>query len=344
MIALIGLTAGDAAAQGRVDAAATYVALLERCAAGDCEGASRAALALEFDEARRAAEVSADRTAPAERSRILKLSVLLHTEASFRVPAPHQQLLLAREGIDRLWRDSRGARGQHAPFIRCWYLLAISHLSALGHLAAAAEHIRAGLGRFPDDAELLLARGSTYESVAYASIIDRSLLREIYTPAFIAGWRVRLYDAQDDYRAAFKRQPDLAEARLRWGRIESLIGDDAKAEPVLAGVASGSADPFVRYLGVLFLAELHEGHGDIAAARRDYEAALAAWPQAQAPKLGLSRICASAGDMACAEARLAESLRENAVDRSDPYWDYHFGQAWLGDERLKQFRGLGLAP
>jgi hypothetical protein len=331
-------------AQVPSDSRGAYLALLERYAAGDGDGAARAVLALEFDAARKAAEAAAEASAPAERRRLVKLSVLLHTEASLRTPIPSQQLVLARDGIDRLWRDSRGARREVGPFIRAWYLLVVSHLSALGQLAPALEYTRAALERFPGDAELLLARGSSYETDAYASVVDRSLLRQIYTPAFIARWRIRLYDAQDDYREAYARRPELAEARLRWGRIESLVGDAGKAEPALEEVASGRGDAFLRYLGAIFLAELREGRGDLAAARRDYQNALAAWPEAQAPKLALSRLCAAAGDMACAQARLAESFGENSIDRADPFLDYHFGQAWLGAERLKQLRVLGLTP
>jgi hypothetical protein len=344
VVALLLVGAVRAAPQDEKQTRDAYLALLDRYAAGDADGAIKAAMALEFEEARTAAAWAADLPASPRRTGILRLSVLLHTEAALRTPVPHRQLLLARDGIDRLWRDPREAREQLRPFIRSWYLLVVSHLSALGQLASALEHVRVALHRFPGDAELLLARGSLYETDAYLSIVDRSLLREIYTPAFIGRWRLRLYDAQDDYRDAYARQPNLAEARLRWGRVQSLIGESVKSEAAFTEVAAGTADPFLRYLASLFLAERRESRRDFAAAKRDYEAALTAWPQAQAPKLGLSRLCAAQGDMACAQARLAESLKETGPDRADPFWDYHFGQAWLGAERLKRFRALGRAP
>jgi hypothetical protein len=333
------LNAQDQAAQKD-----TYLALLERYASGDVDGAVTAALRLDVEPTRRIARVLSDPKSRAVTMRRRKLILLLHTEAGLRTAVPQQQLLIAKDVVHQLLESSGDAQDPDLRlFVRDWYLLVVSQLGAIGQLPSLRSHLIEGLARFKDDPELLLARGSLYEQDAEASVVDRSLMRQIYTPPAIARWRLRLYDARDDFRKASRLSPDLAEARLRLGRVQGLLGE-APAAATLGGVASSGAPPFLRYLAYLFRAELSERAGNLPGARNDYESAFGTWPQAQAPKLALSRIAMSSGDAGSARRWLERSLEEADAGRIDPWWDYLQGQAWRGDERLASFRRRGLTP
>jgi tetratricopeptide (TPR) repeat protein len=148
--------------------------------------------------------------------------------------------------------------------------------------------------------------------------------------------------AGGDYQAAARRQPDLYEATLRWGRINAQLGDRDAARRALDQVAASSAPPHLRYLAQLFLGDLAERERQPHRAREAYESALALFPTAQAPMLALSLLCDSAGEPACARRWLSRSLAAAGSGRLDPWWVYQRGQAWLGDQRLAAFRARGL--
>lgn len=302
-----------------------------------------------------------------KRLRTLKLALLVHTEAGLRTAAPHGQLLIAGDLVNRLWElrkdflhngpiepssDDAGRvpAGSDAQwdavrlFVRDWYLLVVSQFASLGQLPSLRQHITDGLARFRDDPELLLARGSLHEQDADASVVDRSLLTRVYTPSFIAQRRRQLLYARDDYARAGRATPAPAEARLRWARVQGLLGQTSAAIDGLAEVASSDAPTFLRYLALLFVGELQEQNQDGIAARAAYEAALAEWPRSNAPKLALSRLAMASGDMTSARQWLAKSFAEAGPERTDPWWDYLHGQSWRGDDRLASLRQRGLAP
>jgi hypothetical protein len=386
------MLAGDAAPQQRAAPTPAYVPILERYAAGDGDGAAKAMLALEINDARQSAEQVIDdiesemlalrrldrdaKGSPGntflnglrrKRLRTLKLALLVHTEAGLRTTAPQGQLLIAAEMANRLWslREDFLRNGAVEPpagearatlvageaewsgvhlFVRDWYLLVVSQFATLGQLQSLERHVHQGLTRFKDDPELLLARGTVYEQDAESSIVDRSLMRQIYPPSAVARWRLRLYDARDDYARARRATPAPAEASLRWGRIQGIFGETSAAMKALSEVAASAAPAYLRYLAHLFRAELREQAGDAAAARADHEAALGLWPSANAPKLALSRLAMASGDPTAARQWLARSFGEASPDRTDPWWDYLQGQAWRGDDRLASFRQRGLSP
>lgn len=150
--------------------------------------------------------------------------------------------------------------------------------------------------------------------------------------------------AGGDYQAAARRQPDLHEATVRWGRINMHLGDRAAARRALDQVAASDAPAPLRYLAHLFLGDLAEREQQPDRARASYEAALTLIPTAQAPMLALSLLCDGSGDSAGARRWLAQSLSATGRGRLDPWWAYQRGQAWLGDARLVAFRRRGQEP
>jgi tetratricopeptide (TPR) repeat protein len=306
----------------------------------------------------------------------------VHTEAALRVSndvkAYGGQLTLAREAVARLRRldeDDRRINGplsasDHEPgmlrpdasppsreqraalglpeweamklFIRDWYLVVASRLQLGGHLAFLKKHVTEGLELLRDDPEMLLARGSISEGEADTAVIDRSLAREIYASDYVQRWRQFMSAAGGDYEAAARRQPDLYEATLRWGRINAHLGDRKAARRALEEVAASDGPANLRYMAQLFLGDLAEREQQPDRARAAYESALALFPTAQAPMLALSLLCDSAAESKCARRWLSQSMAATGRGRLDPWWAYQRGQAWLEDTRLVAFRARGL--
>lgn len=385
--------AGSASAQDLLAEKRAYMALLERYASGDVEGAAAGVLRLDPVQARdvvralvedievqisRLRQLSATTRdeAPVEarrndlrrqRLRVLKLALLLHTDAAVRVRVPHDHLHLAsgtaahrlklleddyrrfgptRDGVPAADRAAAADAEwiEVNALVRDWYLAVIAHLFKVRLPDPLRAFIPAALKAFENDAELLLARGSYWEYEAMTMLVDRSLAREIYMSRVLTLAQQRAGWAGDDFARALDRRPDLHEARLRLGHARALRGRDKEAAAAYAVVVSSDAPPNLRYLAHVFAGELADEAGDTAAARQHYEAALQLYPAAQRPKLALSAACFSAGDRACADTWLERSMAEVSTDRADPWWTYADGQAWLADRRLAAFRARGLRP
>jgi hypothetical protein len=393
-VALAGLLlAGAAGAQDLLAEKRAYLTLLERYASGDVEGA--AAGVLDADPVRtrdvlrgivadievqlaRLRQLSADTRgeAPVEarrndlrrqRLRVLKLSLLLHTDAAIRVRVPHDHLHLAsgtaahrltllrddyrrfgptRDGVPPAERTA-AAEAEWADvdaLVRDWYLTVISHLFKVRQWDLVRAFIPAALKSFEDDAELLLARGSYWEYDAMTMLVDRSLAREIYAGRVLTLAQQRAGWAADDFERALRQRGDLHEARLRLGHARALLGKRNDAAKALGAVISSEAPVYLRYMAHVFAGDLADEAGEAAAARTHYEAALALYPSAQRPKLSLSLSCLSAGDRACADEWLERSTSEVSPDRNDPWWTYADGPGRFAESRLAALRARGLRP
>ena len=387
------MLAGSAQAQDLLAEKRAYLALLERYASGDVEGAVAGVLRVDPVQARdvvralveeievqltRLRQLSATTRgeAPVEarrnglrrqRLRILKLALLLHTDAAVRVRVPHDHLHLASGTAVHRLRLLQDDYRRHGPtrddvppaerttaaeaewtevnaLVRDWYLAAIAHLFKVRLPDLLRAFIPAALKAFENDAELLLARGSYWEYEAMTMVVDRSLAREIYMSRVLTLAQQRAGWAADDFARALRVRPDLHEARLRLGHACALRGRNTEAAAAFAAVATSDAPPNLRYLARVFAGEQADQAGDAVAARQHYEAALQLYPAAQRPKLALSAACFSAGDRACADTWLERSMAEVSADRADPWWTYADGQAWLADRRLAAFRARGLRP
>jgi tetratricopeptide (TPR) repeat protein len=227
-------------------------------------------------------------------------------------------------------------------FLRDWYLVVASRLQSADQPAYLKSHVREGLELLKDDPELLLTRGTISEGEADIAVVDRSVASDIYTSDYVHRWRQYMSAAGGDYEAATRRQPGLHEATLRWGRVNTHLGDRKAARRALDDVAASDAPPQLRYMAQLFLGDLAEREQQPDRARAAYESALALFPTAQAPMLALSQLCDSAGESECARRWLSQSMAATGRGRLDPWWTYLRGQTWLADQRLVAFRARGL--
>ena len=137
--------------------------------------------------------------------------------------------------------------------------------------------------------------------------------------------REQLEDAEDAYRLALEQAPDLVEARLRLGRVLFLRGRPGEAREVLAKALESTTDPRLLYLAHLFQGAVNQADERWAAARAEYEAAMALGPERQTPYIALSFVEQAAGNLARARdlATMVIDLPKPAV--SDPWWDYPTG-------------------
>lgn len=221
-------------------------------------------------------------------------------------------------------------------------LLSIWLLQLRGDLAPIQAPLARAQQRFPEDPMVALALGSLHEaSAAPNALVEASAGRQ----GNLEKWRqeeraYRLEQALAAYRQAVALDPTLAEGHLRLGHVLLLTGKAVEADASFARASAETADKRWRYLAEMLRADAGDALGDRAAARRHYQAALEAWPDAQSPVLALSRIEASEGDWPAAQARLTTLAPRNGGRAEDPWWAYGFGQAWRIDAGLAALRRL----
>lgn len=251
--------------------------------------------------------------------------------AASAVPMKEEQ---ARRGR-REWLVLRGVMRQA-------YLTLVSYLQDRGMLAPLEGLVGEALAFFPDDPSLLLARGSYHESIATQMVVDTSVLDQIYPGDHLRRRRDVLGRAEADLREAWTREPALVEAVLRLGRVRQLQGHATEARADFDTVGRQPAGPDLRYLALMFRAELTEQDGDAVSADQLYRESLALMPVAQAPSLALSRLADSRGDLRDARRWLQRSFVAVGPGREDPWWEYLQGQGRLLGERLERLREMAL--
>jgi hypothetical protein len=223
-------------------------------------------------------------------------------------------------------------------FVRGWYSAAAARLQALVELRLLPALVARGLVRFPDDPDLLLARGSFVETRLALARVDASLAAIVYPSDVRQRWRDELADAERDYERAAKAGGAASEAAVRLARVRLLKGEAARARELLDGViAAGPADE-LRYLALLLRAAAAEHAGDSGSAARDYEAAAAAFPGAQTAMLALARAADERNRPSDARAWVARALQSDSA--ADPWRRYIQAQAWQNGPRMARLRDL----
>ncbi len=198
-------------------------------------------------------------------------------------------------------------------FLEAWYVLVLANWSdnyfqrddCLGFAPAEVK-------RSP---EMLLAVGRHQENKWFFA-------RETDYPLRVIA---NLKEAKQALQKALELEPGLDEARLRLGRVTSLMGDDDEALKMLDTVRAPMAPKFV-YLARLFEAEICERRGNLARAEAAYERALGAYPGGQSARVALARVTFMLGRRSQAKASLLEWAREpSAPPQRDPWAEDYYG-------------------
>jgi tetratricopeptide (TPR) repeat protein len=178
-------------------------------------------------------------------------------------------------------------------FNRDWFLT-VAYVYHGSNLSVSLHYLKEAGRRFPNDAEILLAIGVTYET---AAAYDRN-------PG-------TMYQAGTFYRRALQADPDLAEAHLRLGKVLLERGGKRVEEAMreLEWVVEHSSDPYLLYLANLFLGDLHKREKRFDRAVECYRAAVEAEPRWQTAQISLSYALRATGDRTAARDVMHRALQ-----------------------------------
>jgi hypothetical protein len=283
----------------------------------------------------------------------LRAAVMLHTDrdemerrpvliTGERAPTcgPPVQAQLAESALLLLLGDEDGRE-----FARRWYLaMALRSLGDICFLEGR-DWAAAGLKRFAKEKELLLVRGMLGEAtVALASLrvpttaglnpLERERARELEMEG-----RALLVDACRFYEQALAVDPGFEEALLHLGRARLRLDQEGAALASLESLVAKSRRPAHLYLAHLFAGRVHESARRAPVAEREYRAALAVLPGAQAAAMALAHVRLMAGDADAVREILDASLGHAGSRASpDPFWEYQLGPARASEPLFEALR------
>jgi tetratricopeptide (TPR) repeat protein len=281
-------------------------------------------------------------------NRVLKRGAALHTTIALERPPDVEAnpnpfatwrdavILFAdgrQVGLNRAanhWRVARTLLDRVGPAasaddaVRAWYRASSAALSS--NLQLRPEHLASGLRLFPSDAALLTFSGCLHE--AFASPRVQAFVRSATLPRgvklTVGSTRAELGQAESFFRRALGIDPRAVEARLRLGRVLSLLERNRDALNELRQL-DGSAPSMLQYYGSLFIGSAAEALGLADEARAAYGHAAILYPLAHAPRFALSQLAASKGDASAAVEALEPALSStpDPDPAADPFWEYH---------------------
>jgi tetratricopeptide (TPR) repeat protein len=259
---------------------------------------------------------------PRSWARKMRVAALLHTELStfnaWGLPVETRVLHLeAAEGLVELIPSEKA-------FARDWFLT-VAYFHHGSNLEVSRHYLEEAGRRFPDDAEVLLATGVTYETAA-AFDKDRGMFRQ----------------AETFYRRAIRADSDLEEAHLRLGKVLLERGGNRAEEAMreFEWVVQHSSDPYLLYLANLFLGDLHKREKRFGRAVECYRAAVDSEPRWQTAHISLSYALRATGDRAAARKVMQKALRLPVDDRNyvDGCRNYSLGQFMKVRQMLNELR------
>jgi hypothetical protein len=230
-----------------------------------------------------------------------------------------------------LWPIARTAIGLIQPspagdaWARHWYQATTSYLFYSFQLGSLPAHLAARRREIPDDVGAIFDIGCLYE--AFSGQRVRAVVRserERGISLDVPELPGALARARRQFDDVLERDPGHVEARVRRARVLALQGETRRAADELTELTTGTeGDRELRYLAFLFLADARWSQGEAGAAADAYSAALALYPRAQSPAIGLLLVKPRAieidGD------RIEAVLGSPPVGRVDPWLDYHLG-------------------
>jgi len=203
---------------------------------------------------------------------------------------------------------------------------------------AHVEHVQRW---FPADADILFEHGYYHDALAAPAVQAAARDASLGLPSA----REQLTEAAGLFRRALVSNPDLAEARVRRGRVLGALGRHQEASDELRRAQAGLLNDQLRYYAELFLGDAHAALGQSASAQDCYGRAGALYPGAQSPRLALSLLARRTGDRLAAlheiETILARPPDEWA--HTDPWWAYHVWQLRSARDLLAELRTSFLA-
>ena len=277
-----------------------------------------------------------------ERRDDLAAALMLHSEVLFEEVASDPLRLRFNAAVrkhnrvlDAIHQQLRGY-SRNTPILRTWYLMweAFRQGFSMAGDAPLSDHLAEGLSAFPQDADMLLSAGARHELVWWG--VPQNPQRDPDGSSRAA--QNSLNEARRYFRKSVDANPKAIEARIRLGRVLTLLGDFDAAGEQLTG-SSQSGQPAFEYLRLLFLGDLRERQNDPAGAMVSYEEAIGLTPSPQSARLAAAQVSHFMGRRSDA-ARVATQAMNTKRDENDPWWGYQRGQWWRLGYYMKVGRGL----
>jgi hypothetical protein len=258
------------------------------------------------------------------------------------VAADHWEL--ARSLLELVSIDSAGRKREPRgdPFVRLWYGTVARFMLRSGKLWV--PHFERARELFPRDPDLLFLEGALHETFAAPRIQDavqelRPAVgvggRTYYYETAVRSERTELREAESLLRRALTIDPSRVEARIRLGRVLTLLDRPADAVSMLKGATTTASEPLLRYYSMLFLGRAAEQTGDLILSRQSYETAATLYPRAQSPRLALSQLAQLSAAPSRSMAETNEVLTRDST-REDPWWSYHDSVGRDADVKFEQ--------
>jgi hypothetical protein len=215
-------------------------------------------------------------------------------------------------------------------FVRDWYRATASYFTGELFFGEAKPHFEHAFKLFPTDADLLFSHGCM--QVAMASPGVQQFVQSTTLPGNVRfdvnSARAHLREAEQRFRQALAIQPRMAEARVRLAHVRSAHGEHEEAVALLQEAVPQATDPVVAYYAQLFVGETAVAQSRDDVARVAFERAAELFPEAQTPRLALSRLARNKADGPGAIAALTPlfTLGADPATRHDPWWDFHRGE------------------
>jgi tetratricopeptide (TPR) repeat protein len=237
-------------------------------------------------------------------------------------------------GEDSLFHLSLAERLQEPlrddAFRRRWCLAAGLVCLDRADLGPARSYFGRGLELFEGDPALLVALGASYEVEEWVQPIVVTPGRESgYRP--LARDRVQLRgerafflaEATTQYEKALSLVPEQAEARLRLGRVQLLLGRTDEGLSNLQWVTENADEADLVYLAHLFVGRERKRAGDLDAALVSYRTALDANPKGQIAAVATSHAYYMSGNPVAAGEVLGQGLGgRGSLPVRDSWWHY----------------------
>jgi tetratricopeptide (TPR) repeat protein len=274
----------------------------------------------------------------------VEVALMLYSEVTFGLmdAALNRQTSTASPSLSSYTRHVRRLQQtvaeyeRRTPFLRGFYLLWGAYLQSRNPRTVdpAIDFFNVAVQTFPDDPEILLMVG-TWKELAWWGAPnnpqrDPNPIAEVGVPL--------LREARDYFRKAVATGAGtLEETHLRLGRMSIALGDYDAARSELERLQAIPGNTTLSYLANLFLGDVHERRGDLAAATAAYEAARRLVPLAQSAQLAVSHVAYRTGARKRAGEIVTEALSQPKL-QIDPWWWYIRGQAWQFEPRLNAAR------
>jgi tetratricopeptide (TPR) repeat protein len=259
----------------------------------------------------------------------------------FELPNLHWEL-----AMDVL--DSLPPKPARDPIIGDWYRAIGAYFVRERQFADAMLHFDRARRLVPDHPGVLYGEACLQETLGAPRIQNYVRVTTLPNGMFIDGVSsppIHYRRAESLLRKALVVNPALVEASLRLGRVLTRLERNEEAVPYLRHVIASETDPAITYYAHLFLGDATGTLGQLDEARRQYENAIAIFPDSQAARLALGFVLRSLGDRPAARAAIDPALE--ASPRSpddDPWWEYYDGDAGQVDRLLEELRAPFTRP